>query len=144
MSISSVFFGNIISQFESLKPKIAEDVAIAARDYFVYDVFDKQKTPQGVGWDPLTDYTMQHRVYPDYPILYQEGKLRDALVESIETGSVTFDHIILLVDCDYAWQQNYGDGARLPAREFMGTSLELEDRVIESVNKNIIELRNNT
>lgn len=122
------FADNLQMKLNRLKEVLPKELAETAKNYFVM-AFDKQgwnNTP----WRPRKDKNT-------WPILVKSGALKRSVENSIQTA--TWDEIRLTSDSEYGGYHNEGTD-RLPQRQFMGESPELDALLNEVVLKTIKDI----
>jgi phage gpG-like protein len=131
-------FENIVKKLDKAKVDLPKLVASDIRNYFVNSFrrqgFDGQK------WQEVKRREKENQTAKDKkPILIQTGRLRRSVNESIR--KTTWQEIILGIDTPYAVYHNEGTD-KIPKRQFMGQSKELDEKVknrIERTIKKIIQ-----
>jgi phage gpG-like protein len=126
-------FENIVKKLDKAKVDLPKLVASDIRNYFVNSFrrqgFDGQK------WQEVKRREKENQTAKDKkPILIQTGRLRRSVNESIR--KTTWDEIVLGIDTPYAKYHNEGTD-KIPKRQFMGQSKELDEKVKNRIEKTI-------
>ena len=126
-------FENIVKKLDKAKVDLPKLVASDIRNYFVNSFrrqgFDGQK------WQEVKRREKENQTAKDKkPILVQTGRLRRSVNESIR--KTTWEEIVLGIDTPYAIYHNQGTD-KIPKRQFMGQSKELDEKVKNRVEKTI-------
>lgn len=126
-------FENIVAKLEKAKVDLPKLVASDIRNYFVNSF--KRQGFDGQKWQEVKRREKENQTAKDKkPILIQTGRLRRSVNESIR--KTTWQEIVLGIDTPYAKYHNEGTD-RIPKRQFMGDSKELQTKIEARIEKEI-------
>jgi len=126
-------FENIVAKLEKAKVDLPKLVASDIRNYFVNSF--KRQGFDGQKWQEVKRREKENQTAKDKkPILIQTGRLRRSVNESIR--KTTWEEIVLGIDTPYAKYHNEGTD-RIPKRQFMGDSKELQTKIQARIEKEI-------
>ena len=124
-------FDRVIANLERVKNDVPKLLANETKNYFVKESFNKQEW-NGVKWKDVKRRDKEGSSSNNSAILVQSGKLRRAVVNSLQ--SATFNKIHFEVkDVPYAQVHNEGlragrgAGFQMPKRQFMGQTKKLSE-----------------
>jgi phage gpG-like protein len=126
-------FENIVAKLDKAKVDLPKLVASDIRNYFVNSF--RQQGFDGQKWQEVKRREKENQTAKDKkPILVQTGRLRRSVNESIR--KTTWEEIVLGIDTPYAIYHNQGTD-KIPKRQFMGQSKELDEKVKNRVERTI-------
>ncbi len=141
-------FEKKMQSFDKVIEYAYQEIATAIKDYAV-EQFDKGSNTGSNdfgSWAPLKPETIKYKEkYGSFgrAPLKTSGKLYEALKNCDKNWTRTSKGIKLYIPVDYAEWQNEGNSRGTPARQFFGTTTELEEKLKPIIEKEFKKHINN-
>ena len=122
-------FDKVISDFRKVKARMMKDISQETLKHF-----DKSFPNEGFTDSALSKWKLRKFDYP-WNILEKTGKMR----RGTKISYISLAKCVIVNDVPYAKYHNFGT-TRLPVRQFVNRSLNLDNKCVDIIEKNMINI----